>query len=93
MARKNPTVKRIKSAKDLMLTKPEFHKTVTRRVQKYIVENNISLPEIADYLNMPYPQLYGVIYYRKTMDLAMYVALCRMFEVPLDYFVSDQFCV
>lgn len=74
---------------ELVENSAEYNDKIKKRVSSYIVENNVSLAELANTLGIDYSNMYQRVYYRQRYDLTFYVALCRALDVPLETFLSD----
>ena len=66
-----------------------FDKEVVKRIGDYIKKNNLSLTKICAESGMPYQRLYHLLYNSQLIKLREYVALCRVFNEPLEYFIQD----
>ena len=60
---------------------------VIKKIKRYIEINDISLTKLARTSKIPYHRLWVILNQSYTIKLGDYVALCKAFKEPFDFFI------
>ena len=63
-------------------------KEVIKKINNYILENDISITKLAKVSGISYHKLWSILNQSKTINLSDYVAICEAFQEPFELFIS-----
>lgn len=63
---------------------------VIKNINQYIITNDISIKKLADVSKIPYHRLWVILNKNYTVSVGDYVAICRAFEEPIDFFIPKE---
>ena len=63
-------------------------KEVIKKINNYILENDISITKLAKVSGISYHKLWSILNQSKTINLSDYVAICEAFQEPFELFLS-----
>ena len=67
----------------------ELDQIIIKRIEQYIITNDISLSKLAKESKIPYHRLWAIFNQSNTIKLGDYIAICRAFKEPLDFFIPN----
>ena len=60
---------------------------IIKNIKQYIFDNNISVKKLSQESKIPYHRLWTIINQNRKISIGDYIAICREFFEPLDYFI------
>jgi len=66
-----------------------MEEAIIKRIRDYIEDNDISIPKLSKATNIPYMRLWRILYRQYSIRLCDYIALCKAFNEPLDFFIPN----
>lgn len=63
---------------------------VILKIREYIISNDISLKLLASASGISYHRLWAIINQNLTINLGDYLAICKAFKEPFDYFLDEK---
>lgn len=64
-----------------------FDRKVLANINRYIEANNLSVQKIAQEAGIEYHRLWSILFRSGSIKLSDYVALCKAFREPLEFFL------
>lgn len=72
-----------------MQTVNEFDIKVIKRINDYILENELSVSKIAKEMKIEYKALWSLLHRNGSIKLNDYVNICKAFHEPFEKFLVD----
>ena len=68
----------------------DLNQVVINNIKNYIYANDISLSKLAKESGVSYHQIWAILNQSYTIKLGDYVAICRAFKEPIDFFIPKE---
>lgn len=68
----------------------DINQDIINNIKNYVAKNEISLSKLANVMNTSYHNVWFLLNQKKALNVGDYIAICRAFDEPLDFFIPKE---